>query len=476
MRLLESVHLYRKVPRDLTDATCLGGFMSIGCALMMAFLFVSNTSEYMSVAVSTDVELDESSEAQMRIYFNLTMERLPCQFASLDLSDVMGTSLMNVTQHIIKFKVAPDEGHRAEFYREADEDILHEDLSPAEQAAFPDELPTVDDRSFEALVKASDTTLVSFGAPWCPWSQRLEPVWRKTYALLKDKPYAHAVRMGKVDCTSPTAQATCQQHHIHAFPTIRIYRHRQLHSHENYLGDRDSSAFLRFIEETLPAHLLKGQPSTLPQEGMSMRTASASTVGEGCRITGSLQISRVPGSFRIAARSASHSFNTRVMNVSHHVDKLLFGYLDEHPYRLHQMMDMQERSALYSRSFTMHQEMATLKHYLKVVPFQRHRIGGEFDQTYLYKANYNEYRPRKLEWYEGKADAMADAHVDTQMVPNVAFHYDISPIKVATREETAGFAAFVTKICAVIGGLYTFVGLIDNTIYHSTQAISKRAL
>merc|ERR1712070_214472 len=57
MRLLESVHLYRKVPRDLTDATCLGGLMSIGCALMMAFLFVSNTSEYMSVAVSTDVEL-----------------------------------------------------------------------------------------------------------------------------------------------------------------------------------------------------------------------------------------------------------------------------------------------------------------------------------------------------------------------------------------------------------------------------------
>eukprot|EP00965_Chrysotila_dentata_P237911 6202188-Pleurochrysis_carterae.AAC.1 len=33
-------------------------------------------------------------------------------------------------------------------------------------------------------------------------------------------------------------------------------------------------------------------------------------------------------------------------------------------------------------------------------------------------------RPRKLEWYEGKADA----HVDTQLVPNAVFHYDISPV------------------------------------------------
>jgi len=45
--------------------------------------------------------------------------------------------------------------------------------------------------------------------------------------------------------------------------------------------------------------------------------------------------------------------------------------------------------------------------------------------------SFNEYRPRKLEWYEGKADA----HVDTQMVPNAVFHYDISPVKVVVQEQ-----------------------------------------
>ena len=51
--------------------------------------------------------------------------------------------------------------------------------------------------------------------------------------------------------------------------------------------------------------------------------------GEGWQLTGSLQISRVPGNFRISAFSDSHSFNTRVMNVSHHVDKLVFGAINE---------------------------------------------------------------------------------------------------------------------------------------------------
>ena len=42
-----------------------------------------------------------------------------------------------------------------------------------------------------------------------------------------------------------------------------------------------------------------------------------------------------------------------------------------------------------------------------------------------------------------------------QLVPNAVFHYDISPVMVVVHEETMGFASFVTKICAVIGGIYT---------------------
>ena len=69
---------------------------------------------------------------------------------------------------------------------------------------MPTELPRLKDDDFERVVKQGDVSLVAFGAPWCPWSQRLEPIWRKTYVELQEKPYASHVRMGKVACTSPS--------------------------------------------------------------------------------------------------------------------------------------------------------------------------------------------------------------------------------------------------------------------------------
>ena len=72
---LESLHLYRKVPRDLTDATSVGGAISVVCAMVMAYLFVSNISDYLKMQTTTDVALDDTGEVSMRIFFNITMVR-----------------------------------------------------------------------------------------------------------------------------------------------------------------------------------------------------------------------------------------------------------------------------------------------------------------------------------------------------------------------------------------------------------------
>ena len=258
--LLQNLHLYPKVPSDLTDATRVGGVLSLACAVLMAYLFISNIASYMSMTTTTDVALDDNAEVHMRLFFNITMERLPCQFASVDLHDVMGTSLTNVTKDILKFRVAKDADHKQEFYVEAPRAVTHEQLSDAEVAALNElpnlpqlgAMPQLTHHNFDEVIQNHDLVLVAFGAPWCPWSQRLEPIWKKTFEELKTQPFASQVRMGKVDCTAEDAQRLCQMQHIHAFPTIRVYRHKFLHSHENYLGDRDTAAFLDFLEESLP--------------------------------------------------------------------------------------------------------------------------------------------------------------------------------------------------------------------------------
>ena len=160
--LLQSLHLYPKVPKDLTDATKLGGAISIACACLMGYLFISNIATYLKMTTTTDVALDDTGDVHMRLFFNITMvcmlrtrpqpsglglteprqpglhamaarhahsvlnsfaadapppqERLPCQFASIDLFDVMGTSITNISADVTKFRVAADTDHKPEFH------------------------------------------------------------------------------------------------------------------------------------------------------------------------------------------------------------------------------------------------------------------------------------------------------------------------------------------------------------------------
>jgi hypothetical protein len=53
MEWLKTVHFYRKVPSDLTEATLAGGSLSLISALVMAYLFFSNFSAFLQVGLKT---------------------------------------------------------------------------------------------------------------------------------------------------------------------------------------------------------------------------------------------------------------------------------------------------------------------------------------------------------------------------------------------------------------------------------------
>ena len=87
MDWLRNVHFYRKVPRDLTEATLTGGTLSLISSLVMAYLFCSNFLAYLSVDTTTSIVLDSSDEKKLQLNFNVTLHHLPCAFASLDIVD-----------------------------------------------------------------------------------------------------------------------------------------------------------------------------------------------------------------------------------------------------------------------------------------------------------------------------------------------------------------------------------------------------
>ncbi|CAD5329191.1 unnamed protein product [Arabidopsis thaliana] len=55
---IKSVDFYRKIPRDLTEASLSGAGLSIIAALSMIFLFGMELNNYLAVSTSTSVIVD----------------------------------------------------------------------------------------------------------------------------------------------------------------------------------------------------------------------------------------------------------------------------------------------------------------------------------------------------------------------------------------------------------------------------------
>ncbi|EPS68860.1 hypothetical protein M569_05909 [Genlisea aurea] len=103
---IKSVDFYRKIPRDLTEASLSGAGLSILAAFSMIFLFGMELRDYLSVSTSTSIVIDKSSDGDfLRIDFDISFPALSCEFASVDVSDVLGTNRLNLTKTIRKYSI-----------------------------------------------------------------------------------------------------------------------------------------------------------------------------------------------------------------------------------------------------------------------------------------------------------------------------------------------------------------------------------
>jgi len=446
MEWLKSVHFYRKVPADLTEATLAGGTISLLSSLAMAYLFVSNFRSFLQIETVTSVRLDESQEKKIQINFNVTLHHLPCRFASVDIADVMGTHLQNVSANIVKTRLDADGGvlgRAAARPRPVEHAVARSvDLG----VPVPKVSPELDVDGMREAARSRKLVLVNYYAPWCPWSRRLQPVWEEAYANVMQKPFARDVLMAKADCTGAGA-TLCREQHIHAFPTVRVYRHHAAVSHESYVGDRTHEALERFVEENVH--------DDDHEEAVRSGESEVGGVGEGCLVKGVVLVNRVPGNFHISAHSKAHSFQPGQLNMTHEIGRMTFGR-PLTPAMLRLLPD-DVAAAHDVLARTLHVatgQNTTLEHYLKVV-HTSHVLGRRQIDTYQYTANSNNYQ-------------------DGGSLPSAVFSYDMSPMQVLVQTERKSLASFLTQLCAIIGGVFTVTGLVDGVVYHGSATLKRK--
>ncbi|XP_019196573.1 PREDICTED: protein disulfide-isomerase 5-3-like isoform X2 [Ipomoea nil] len=107
---IKSVDFYRKIPRDLTEASLTGAGLSIIAAFFMILLFGMELNDYLTMSTTTSVIVDKSSDGDFLIIdFDMSFPALSCEFASVDVSDVLGTKpSWEKAENIIRERYDPE--------------------------------------------------------------------------------------------------------------------------------------------------------------------------------------------------------------------------------------------------------------------------------------------------------------------------------------------------------------------------------
>ena len=179
---LKSAHLYRRVPTDLSKATHTGGAISLCAIGVIVTLLVSHLQSFNAVRVERTMEIDQVYDESMVVSFNITLPRLPCALASLDLTDALGTSIHNVTRGLSKMRI--DEHTNEKLLSRIDyrwmrpnptPEIRAQELPGHKKRPLVEIAPHLDVPGFLRKAGRAQLAVVLFGASWSEWSRQFKP-------------------------------------------------------------------------------------------------------------------------------------------------------------------------------------------------------------------------------------------------------------------------------------------------------------
>ncbi|KAL3823291.1 hypothetical protein ACHAXA_003439 [Cyclostephanos tholiformis] len=468
---VSSMDFYRRVPKDLTEATSLGAFMSICAVVVMVVLFLSETIAFARTAMETSIALDENDQPQIRLNFNITLMDLHCDYVSVDVWDTLGTNRQNVTKNIEKWQL-DEAGQRRIFSGRNREqrEVVHEEHEETMEELHENGEQAVElgPDNFMPFLMGHELAFIDMYAPWCIWCQRLQPTWEK-FAEEVHK-MGMPVGVGKVNCV--TQAQLCKDQRVMAFPTLRWYKGGEAIM-PDYNQDRTVAALTGYAKRKLEMEQKYKDWEAKVGEGsanMPKPSAGASRPAHpGCQVSGHLMVNRVPGNFHIEAKSVNHNLNAAMTNLTHRVNHLSFGepitklqsHMENTPFMrkvkrvLKQVPDEHKQfNPMDDKVYATTKFHQAFHHYIKVVSTHLNMGSSAKSENDINSiVVYQMLEQSQVVFY------------DEVNVPEARFSYDMSPMSVVVQKEGRKWYDYLTSLCAIIGGTFTTLGLIDATLY-----------
>lgn len=396
---------------------------------------------------------------------------------------------------------------------------------------------SLDKESIEWAKENYDFLFVDFFASWCSHCRALAPTWEKLGEMMSDHHYENLhddgveqpliaktveehkeaeddehfqqVQIAKVDCV--TNGDVCNAHNIQAYPTLRLFvegvpwkelfvdkngnkvlthsgtsdytGHRTvlemvewLHFVEQQVEDNEDARTLHLAHQAARERLNDDQYRADEDKKWKDPVIQAKKfhhhkVGKkwkddehpGCQLAGHLLLDRAPGNFHILARSNHHDLVTEMTNVSHMVNELYIG----DPTAMHWIHEKRSKvpteveptiTPLNGNAYPTHELHESYHHYIKLIAT---KIEGMKVGT------------RELVFYQMLANSQL-AYYDKSLTPEAKFAYDLSPIAVKYSFRSRKWYAYLTSIFAIIGGVFTVVGMIEGFLGRIVSRVGKQ--
>lgn len=433
--------------------------MTIVAVILCTVLFFCEMSAFLTSRPTTRVVIDSNQDAGLRINFDVHMLDMACEFVTVGVWDAFGTERMNITKNVQKQRIDHKGDHKGYPYTEDelvelefnDKSFTKEELSELD-ADWGSTSDHFKHDNFQAVIDAHDFTMVNFYADWCPHCRQFAPTWKEFEDSVndgKDKPkdadnvVANA-RVLKINCVD--FEETCQEQSVQSFPSIRLYR-RSTKDKEwaEYHGPRTVEPLSAFLH------------SEVGKRHMHRGAKYHSMFAEGCRISGHLEVARVPGTVHFQAMHTNEkTLNLAFTNVSHHVHHFSFG---EAPRRSIYNLPPEYRrqvNPLDGRSFTVDKFHKAPNHFIKVV--------------------HTRFETTALRSYQ-QTHQWSVRTLQRNTIPQAKFSYDLSPVEVVISKEERRWYDFLTQVFAIIGGAFSVMsiatGLLKVSAVHVKGMLNK---
>jgi len=221
--------------------------------------------------------------------------------------------------------------------------------------------------------------------------------------------------------------------------------------------DKNGNFIALYVE---PTHDVENHHITdVPQPELNdLKKAIANE--EGCQLAGNINVMRVPGNFHISSHAYGRTITKLITSsefkydISHKINHISFGDESEIQYikNTFGIGNISPLDGVEKKKDPKSEKM--YEYYLKVVPTNYNGIDGRSFDVNQFSCNSNEVSINL-------------------MIPTIYFRFDIAPILVRYQQYRENSFEFFVQICAIIGGIYSVIGIIDtlvNRLFRSSKS------